>query len=193
MRIIYLMKTGIFFLLIGILSFPVNVLAVDLYVSYEARGVFLHDNKIILGEAFNGVQGNPTLKFEPDYSYRFGLGVGFDEIFDVRIFYDEMQNKSKGHDNQFAHSYPLARKFGELRIHPKDPTKIGRQGNTYASIVDGLEFGTGSATNEYGFKIFDLESGLNFKLDRGISIRLMLATCISSSRIGHRRPSTSIW
>lgn len=167
------MKARIFFLLITILTFPATVLAVDLYVSYEARGVFLQENKIVVGEAFNGVQGNPTLTFEPDYSYRFGLGVAFDEIFDIRVFYDELQNKSKGHDNQFAHSYPLARKFGELRVHPTDDTKIGRQGNTYASIVDGLEFGTGSATNEFGFKIFDLESGLNFKLDRGISIRLM--------------------
>lgn len=175
------MKTRIFFLFMTILTFPATVLAVDLYGSYEARGAILHSNEITLGEAFNDVHTGPVLKLGDNYAFKAGLGVGFDEVFDLKFFYSEMSDKSKNHNNQFAHSFPLAGKFGTIapivlpnkRPHPNDESLFARQGNFYRSGFDGLEFGTGSASSEYGIKIVDLEFGRNFKLNDGMSFRLM--------------------
>jgi len=168
------MKTRIFFLFITILTFPTTVLAVDLYGSYEARGAFLQGNEISLGESFNDIQPGPTLNFDRNYAYKIGLGIDLNEVFDIRIFYDELRDKNQNHKNKFSHSYPLAGKFGSFILDPKRKNIAIRQGNKYASDIDGLETGTGSVIGEYGFQIVDLEVGRTFKLIDGMSFRLMI-------------------
>jgi len=172
------MKARMFFLLIAILTFPASVFAVDLYGSYEARGAFLHSNEITLGEAFNDVHTGPVLKLGDNYAFKAGVGVGFDEVFDIKFFYSELSDKSKNHNNQFTQSFPLAGKFGALapiiqRRRISNEPVYARQGNVYRSRYDGLEVGTGSASSEYGIQLVDLEFGRKFKLNDGMSFRLM--------------------
>jgi len=146
---------------------------ISFYGSYEARGAF-QENEIILGESFDEHRPGPILNFDPNYAHKIGLGLSFNEVFDIRIFYDELSNKDENHKNQFAYSYPLAGKFGSIIIDPKNKNVPFRQGSEYASDFDGLETGTGSVISEYGYQIVDLEVGRNFKLNNGTSFRLMI-------------------
>jgi len=143
-----------------VLLIPQNISAINLYGSYEARGVFLQGHKIKIADSFSDIGQSPTLNFKPNYAYKVGLGMAFAEIFDVGLFYDEMWNQDQKHAGIFGSTYPLAGKHSE-------------QGKLYDK-ADGLQSGSGSAKGNYGREIIDLEGGINLRFNPGIYFRLMI-------------------
>lgn len=159
------MKT--FIIILSFLCISQNVKAQEFYISYEARGAFLGDNKFPVAESprkpalnetspwnikYLGKQGGSPiyLKFDSSYSHKAGLGFKFKQGFDIGFFHSQLWNSSQTNDpDSFAGSILL---------------------DTSDSWYDFLPFNADKdkvwATNKYKLWNVDLEIGYNFSLPR---------------------------
>jgi len=152
---------GKIMIVIIVLFLPQNIFALNLYGSFEARGVFLQNHKIEIADSNTDIQIAPTLNFNGDYAYKIGLGVSFLKIFDVGIFFDKMLDEDQKHDGPFEKTYPFAGNYSKEGYSYENPTSL-------------LNNGTGKAKGKFGLSIIDIEGGINFRIDPGIYFRLMI-------------------